>query len=96
MTNAPLILDEKHILADGGIVQMRIREVPVPVVGSAHNYKYSLVYIQNGQRVVGYDNERTKGDHRHYGNTEEAYQFTTAAQLIQDFLGDVARLRTEG
>ena len=27
--------------------------------------KYSFVYIHNGKRVLGYDNERGKGHHKH-------------------------------
>ncbi|WP_461833403.1 toxin-antitoxin system TumE family protein [Desulfothermus sp.] len=28
--------------------------------------KYSLVYIEKGKRIIGYDNAEGKGDHRHY------------------------------
>ncbi|MFX0142140.1 MAG: DUF6516 family protein [Candidatus Hodarchaeota archaeon] len=34
-------------------------------------YKYSLIYIKNGERVIGYDNAEGKGDHRHFCNNEE-------------------------
>jgi hypothetical protein len=30
-----------------------------------------------GIREVGYDNERGKGDHRHFEGTEKAYQLST-------------------
>ncbi|CAO3426468.1 hypothetical protein [Azospirillum endophyticum] len=43
--------------------------------------------------MVGYDNERGKGDHRHYGLREEPYRFTSPEKLITDFLADV---RTAG
>jgi hypothetical protein len=46
---------------------MTIWEVASPVIGSAHKLKYSLFYGVNGKRLVGYDNERGKGDHRHIG-----------------------------
>lgn len=42
---------------------------------------------------MGYDNERGKGDHRHYGDLEEPYAFTTVEQLVADFEADVARLK---
>jgi len=50
-----------------------------------------LVYIVAGQRVVGYDNERGKGDHKHLGGRELPYSFSTVAQLIADFWEDVRR-----
>jgi hypothetical protein len=34
---------------------------------------------------VGYDNERGKGDHRHFRDARTAYTFTTIEQLMADF-----------
>ncbi len=68
--------------------------VPEPVRGSSHWFKYSLFYGRPGEIFVLYDNEPGKGDHRHYENREEPYQFTTPEQLIEDFLADVRRLRS--
>jgi hypothetical protein len=42
---------------------------------------------------VGYDNERGKGDHRHYQGAEVAYAFTGVEQLMADFWSDVRTLR---
>ena len=78
---------------DGAIVEMTIWEVPEPVPGSVHRLKYSLFYGYPGRRVVSYDNERGKGDHRHRGNLEEPYTFTTVEQLVADFLADVRKAR---
>ncbi len=60
-----------------------------------HGLKYSLYYGRAGVRLVGYDNERGKGDHRHYGGREEPYEFSTPERLVADFLSDVARLRRQ-
>jgi hypothetical protein len=60
-----------------------------------HGLKYSLFYGVSGKRLVGYDNERGKGDHRHYGDKEQKYNFQTVDVLIQDFETDVARIRGE-
>ena len=38
---------------------------------------------------VRYDNERGKGDHRHIGNEEFEYAFTSVEQLLVDFQLDV-------
>ena len=48
-----------------GTVEGVIWEVPVPAQPSAHRIKYRLVYVVGGERLVGYDNERGKGDHKH-------------------------------
>jgi hypothetical protein len=78
---------------DGSIVEMTICLVPEHVVGSSHPFKYSLFYGYPGRRVVGYDNERGKGDHRHLDGNEEAYAFSTVEVLVADFLSDVQRVR---
>lgn len=74
---------------------MTIWFVPKPVAGSTHAFKYSLFYGYPGKRVVGYDNERGKGDHRHLEGREEQYSFSTVETLVADFLSDVKRVRGE-
>lgn len=92
---ARLAFHDKQVLADGSIVEMKIWEVPEPVLGSKHLLKYSLFYGWPGRRLVGYDNERGKGNHRHVQGREEAYAFSTPEQLIEDFLADVRHERGE-
>lgn len=58
-----------------------------------HGYKYSLVYIVKGKRVIGYDNAEGKGDHRHYGDTEESYSFKSVDKLFEDFYNDIKRVK---
>lgn len=74
---------------------MTLWQVPKPVVGSAHPFKYSLFYGYPGRRIIGYDNERGKGDHRHLGDKEEPYLFSSVEALMADFLADVQRARGE-
>lgn len=90
---AQLLYRSKSVLSDGAIVEAVIWKVPQPLLGSQHNYKYSLFYGYPGRRVVGYDNERGKGDHRHVKGREEPYQFSTIEKLIDDFLRDVETRR---
>src|SRR4051812_21638780 len=89
MGTATLLFAERRELGGGEILQARIWAVPEPVPPTTHGLKYSLVYVVAGRRVIGYDNERGKGDHRHYGDTEESYHFTTPDRLWADFLDDV-------
>lgn len=72
---------------------MVIWRVPSPVPPSGHGLKYSLFYGRPGVRMVGYDNERGKGDHRHFMGRETAYAFSGAEQLMVDFWSDVRTLR---
>lgn len=88
--SAILLFRDKRALTSGAIVEMRIWQVPTPVPPSAHLFKYSLFYGRAGIRLVGYDNERGKGDHRHVGEQEIPYVFTTMEKQVADFLADVA------
>lgn len=78
---------------DGASVRMVIWQVPSPVPPSEHPYKYRLVYLEGGRRVMGFDNERGKGDHRHDGDIETAYVFVDVPTLIRDFIGAVKQRR---
>jgi len=43
------------------------------------------------KRLVGYDNERGKGDHKHIGDKEMSYTFRGVRELVRDFWADVRR-----
>lgn len=88
---ATLITRYRSIAADGSGVEMVIWRVPDPFPPSGHRFKYRLVYIEAGLRVVGFDNERGKGDHKHVGSAELPYDFVDVDRLIDDFLKEVDR-----
>lgn len=93
--NAVLIFADKAVLPDGAIVEMKIWRLPQPDPERPHGLKYRLFYGVAGRRIVGYDNERGKGDHRHLGDLEEPYAFVDARTLVRDFLADVAKARRD-
>lgn len=93
--NARRVFHDRMEYSDGAILEMTIWAVPVPVKGSARSLKYSLFYGRPGRRIVGYDNERGKGDHRPLGDTEEPYAFTTPEALLAASLADVETVRAE-
>ncbi len=62
-----------------------------PTSERPHGLKYSLYYGRDGVRIVGYDNERGKGDHKHLGEVETRYKFVTVEKLVADFLTDVQK-----
>lgn len=89
MSSAVLVLQEKFTMDDGYIVQMKVWQVPTAVRGSKHRFKYSLFFGKEGKRIIAYDNEAGKGDHRHYEDLELAYTFTTKEKLLDDFIDDI-------
>jgi hypothetical protein len=90
---AELLFQYRFDYDDGAIVEMIIWRVPRPVLSSVHNIKYRLFYGRAGIRLVGYDNERGKGDHRHLRGVETPYVFKSVEQLMDDFWADVHGLR---
>ncbi len=90
---AERLLRYRKVYDDGAILDAVVWRVPEPVPGCGHSYKYRLYYGYPGKRVVGFDNERGKGDHLHLDGTEHPYGFTTAERLIDDFLAEVRRRR---
>jgi len=89
--SASLLTNIKSILGDEFILQMKVWKLPTPTLERPHGFKYSLFFGRPGERIVGYDNEAGKGDHRHYRDREETYLFRSYDQLIEDFMADVAR-----
>ena len=57
--------------------------------------KCRLVFVRDGKRMVGYDNERGKGGHKHLGEREMRYRFVDEAQLLADFWQDVMEAANE-
>ncbi|MSO92783.1 MAG: hypothetical protein EXQ86_05205 [Rhodospirillales bacterium] len=92
---AELLFHQRIDYDDGAIVEMVLWRVPSPVSPSEHGLKYSLFYGRPGVRKVGYDNERGKGDHRHFRGVETPYAFSSVERLMIDFWSDVGVLRGE-
>ena len=91
MPDAALIIRERRIDASGGLMEIKVWRVPSPVPPSEHDYKYSLYYGRHGVRLVGYDNERGKGDHMHIAGTEQPYRLVSLRQLLADFFAEVRK-----
>ena len=91
---ATLLLRERRVVAEGAFAELVVWQVPAPVRGSAHSFKYRLAFVVNGVCVLRYDNESDKGDHKHIGEAETPYSFTTPAQLLEDFWNDVDHWRS--
>lgn len=59
-----------------------------PRMGSSTDW-----YMPVGQRIVGFDNERGKGDHMHRGDEEFPYEFRGVEPLLKDFVAEVTKWR---
>ena len=67
--------------------------MPSPVSESHHGFKYRLALVVDDHCVLRYDNEEGKGDHKHVGEEEIPYVFTTWKVLMEDFWNDVDNWR---
>lgn len=87
------IFYDKTLLADNFIIEMVIWQLPQSSPERPHGLKYRLYYGRESKRVIGYDNELGKGDHKHIFNTEERYRFISVEALIKDFLADIEKIQ---
>ena len=90
-----LIRHEKVTDESGNTVEIKIWQLPKSSRDKPHGYKYSLVYIVDGVRALGYGNAEGKGDHRHYKDSEGLYKFKDIERLFEDFYNDVRRFKNE-
>lgn len=91
---AKLIFHSKVYDKQGNIVEVKLWKVN-PSPDKPYGYKYSLVYVVGGERVIGYDNGEGREDHRHYGNRVESYNFKGLKILVNDFYRDIRKYKEE-
>jgi hypothetical protein len=77
----------------GNTIEIKMWQLPKPTKDKPHGYKYSLVYIVDGERIIGYDNAEGKGDHRHIKGMVEPYKFINLKKLAHDFYRDIERYK---
>ncbi|WP_114859522.1 toxin-antitoxin system TumE family protein [Azospirillum brasilense] len=91
---ADLLIRERVPFPDGDLAELVVWRLPEPVPPTTHGFKYRLVYVSGGKRLIGYDNERGKGDHRHTSDGhEEPITFTTVDALLERFVSEVEEFR---
>lgn len=89
MPEAEKLLDVRNEFQNGTLIVIRVWLVPEPVPPSRHRFKYSFFFGRPGERLVLFDNERGKGDHKHIREIESAYAFESIEKLTEDFLAAV-------
>src|SRR5258706_15476342 len=83
------------VYAEDAFAELVLWQLPKPLPGSTHRFKYRLAYVVRGVCVLRYDNESGKGDHRHYVGKERSYAFRNPDELIAAFESDIARWNRE-
>ena len=89
------IVNRRQVVAVDAFVEIVIWRLPRPLPPVTHRLKYRLAYVFAGECVVRFDNERGKGDHRHFGDLERPYRFSSIDNLLSDFSSDVSRWNHE-
>lgn len=83
---ATLLLRERIPFREDSFAELVLWQVPSPLPGSTHLFKYRLAFVRSGVCLVRFDNEAGKGDHRHVRSRESKYLFVSPEKLVQDFL----------
>ncbi|MFY7865662.1 toxin-antitoxin system TumE family protein [Roseateles sp.] len=92
---ASLLLRERIPFREDSFAELVLWQVPSPLPGSAHSFKYRLAFVRSGVCLVRFDNEAGKGDHRHVRGKESKYSFVSPEKLVQDFLREARRADDE-
>ncbi len=92
---AVALLRTRIAYSETAFAELVLWQLPKPLPGSPHRFKYRLAYVVNGACVIRYDNESGKGDHRHFGDSEKSYRFADPERLIEDFQRDIDRWNHE-
>lgn len=92
LPKAKLLFCYKRPLPGGMVVEVVVWHLSEPLPGSSHLFKYRLYYgLADGTRLIRYDNEREKGDHKHIEGQELTYRFKDVDTLQADFRADIRR-----
>lgn len=86
---AKLLVRQRVEVHERAFAELIVWQLPQPLPGSAHSFKYRLAYVVDGVCVLRYDNEAGKGDHRHVGEQESRYRFKNPDRLMADFFEDI-------
>src|SRR3990167_398682 len=86
---ATVLFHEKRIVVHSktdeiGLVELKIWKIP----RSEHypqGRKFSLFLVLHGEVLVGIDNHKPKGPHRHIKDVEVPYEYVNEERLLSDF-----------
>lgn len=88
---AKKVIHTRDALSEDELVEIKVWEVPKGK-DFPEGLKYSFNYIKNKKRILGYDNERKKGHHRHFKGEETKVEFNEIWKLLERFKEEVENL----
>lgn len=91
MARAESLISRRVFVGQNIFTEIVVWRIPAPLKGGTHPYKYRFALVANNICVLRYDNEAGKGDHKHIGDAETPYAFSTIEALLADFRDDVER-----
>lgn len=93
--HAVALVHRRVVIAADAFAELVVWSLAEPLAPSPHRFKYRLAYVVAGECVVRYDNERGKGDHRHFAGDQQPYKFISPDRLLEDFSADIERWNRE-
>lgn len=94
-TRAVPLVNTRMVYSESAFAELVVWQLPRPLPGCVHPFKYRLAYVVDGECVVRYDNEAGKGDHWHHGRLQASYSFSTPEALIAAFIRSIERWNRE-
>ena len=97
MVSATLKYSQKVTLIHRKTEHIAVAEIKVWVVKATKDYpqgiKYSLfcVNLETKEVIIGFDNHKPKGPHKHLGDHEVDYSFDSTDQLLDDFWNEIKK-----
>jgi len=92
---ARVLFDRRVVVSEDAFAELVLWEVPEPLSGSKHHYKYRLAFVAAGVCILRYDNEAGKGDHKRVNGKEAKFRFVSVDKLVADFFKEVKRWQDE-
>ena len=87
-----LIFGHKEKFPNGDIIEIKVWNVPKTKL-QTEGVSYSMVYIRNGIRIIGFDNFELHGHHKHVFGRIIPYAFVDIWKAIEDFNAEVDKVR---
>ena len=92
---ALLLLRERIPFSEDSFAELVLWQLPAPLAGSVHAFKYRLAFVKAGVCIVRFDSEAGKGDHCHVRGRRRPYGFVSPEKLVEDFLREARSIDDE-
>jgi hypothetical protein len=89
-----LVIHEKWVTNEGDLVEIKVWSVDRSA-SFPEGVKYSMAFIHEDERVLGYDNERGKGHHEHRFGRERMIDYRDLEHMLKKFEKSVDEVRGE-